>query len=69
MPLKIERLCTLAREAELLVACDSEKNARDLSLAASAQGVHIGVVIEQETGAGPLWCPGDRIGSGSSPID
>ena len=50
VPLKIERLCTLAREAELLVACDSEKNARDLSLAASAQGVHIGVVIEQETG-------------------
>ena len=49
-PLKIERLCTLARQAEMLVACDSGENARDLSQAAAAQGVNLGVVIEQETG-------------------
>ena len=33
-PLKIERLCTLARQAEMLVACDNGDNARDLSRAA-----------------------------------
>lgn len=49
-PAKIQRLCTLAREAEILVACDSEANARDISRAAEAQGVNVGVVIEQETG-------------------
>lgn len=49
-PLKIDRLCSLAREAEILVACDSEENARDISSAAAAQGVNVGVVIEQETG-------------------
>jgi 3-hydroxy-D-aspartate aldolase len=49
-PPKIERLCTLARQAEILVACDSEENARAISSAAAAQGVDIGLVIEQETG-------------------
>ena len=49
-PLKIERLCTLARQAEMLVACDNRDNAHDLSRAAVAQGVNLGVVIEQETG-------------------
>ena len=49
-PLKIERLCTLAQQAEMLVACDNSENARDLSRAASAQGVTVGVVIELETG-------------------
>ena len=49
-PAKINRLCALARDAEILVACDSEQNARDLSQAAAAQGVNLGVVIEQETG-------------------
>ena len=49
-PLKIERLCTLARQAEMLVACDDAENARDLSRSASALGVNLGVVIEQETG-------------------
>ena len=48
--LKIERLCTLAQQAEMLVACDNADNARDLSRAASAQGVTVGVVIELETG-------------------
>lgn len=49
-PLKIERLCALARQAEMLVACDSADNARDLSRIAAAQGVDLGVVIEIETG-------------------
>ena len=49
-PLKIERLCALAEQAEMLVACDDPQNARDLSAAASARGVALGVVIEQETG-------------------
>ena len=49
-PAKIARLCALADQAEILVACESEANARDLSEAASAQGVNLGVVIEQETG-------------------
>ena len=49
-PLKLDRLCALAREAEILVACDSEENVRDISRASVAQGVNVGVVIEQETG-------------------
>ena len=49
-PPKIARLCALADHAEILVACENEANAHDLSHAASAQGVNIGVVIEQETG-------------------
>jgi 3-hydroxy-D-aspartate aldolase len=49
-PLKIERLCSLAREAEILVSCDQMDNAKDLSRAATAQGVDLGVVIEIETG-------------------
>ncbi len=49
-PPKIARLCALADQAEILVACESEGNARDLSEAAVAQGVNVGVVIEQETG-------------------
>ena len=49
-PPKIARLCALAEQAEILVACESEANARDLSQAATAQGVNLGVVIEQETG-------------------
>ena len=49
-PLKIDRLCALAQQAEMLVACDDPKNVRDLSQAATAQGVDLGVVIELETG-------------------
>ncbi len=49
-PAKIARLCALADQAEILVACENEANARDLSQAAVAQGVDLGVVIEQETG-------------------
>ena len=49
-PPKIARLCALADQAEILVACESETNAHDLSQTAVAQGVNLGVVIEQETG-------------------
>jgi len=49
-PLKIERLCSLAEQAEMLVACENPENARALSGAASAHGVDLGVLIEQETG-------------------
>ncbi len=48
--LKIRRLCSLAGQAEVMVACDSADNARALSREAAAQGVDLGVVIEMETG-------------------
>ena len=48
--LKIRRLCSLAGQAEMMVACDSPENAHALSQEASAQGVDLGVVIELETG-------------------
>lgn len=49
-PIKIRRMCALAGQAEMLVACDDSKNAADLSNSAVAQGVDLGVVIELETG-------------------
>ena len=48
--LKISRLCSLAGQAEVMVACDSPENARALSREAESQGVDLGVVIEVETG-------------------
>ena len=48
--MKIDRLCSLADQAELLVACEQAANARDISKAATARGVEIGVIIELETG-------------------
>ncbi len=48
--LKIRRLCSLAGQAEVMVACDNESNALALSREATAQGVDLGVVIELETG-------------------
>ena len=48
--LKISRLCSLAGQAEVMVACDSPDNARALSREAASQGVDLGVVIELETG-------------------
>ena len=49
-PLKINRLCSLAQQAQILVACEDSNNAEMLSQAAIAQRVNLGVVIEQETG-------------------
>lgn len=47
---KIARLCALVRQAEIIVACDDARNARDLSEGVQAAGVTLGVVIEVETG-------------------
>ena len=49
-PVKIGRLCGLAQQTEILVACDDPKNARALSQAAVAKGVDLGVLVEIETG-------------------
>jgi 3-hydroxy-D-aspartate aldolase len=48
--LKIKRLCSLAQQAQILVACEDLDNARDISRTAAAQGVDLGLVIEIETG-------------------
>jgi 3-hydroxy-D-aspartate aldolase len=49
---KIARLCGLVRRADVKVCVDSEKNVRDLSETAAAQGVRIGVAIEVDTSMG-----------------
>ena len=49
-PLKIARLCSLARRAAVTVAVDDARNVRELSEAAVANGVTIGIVIEIEVG-------------------
>ncbi|PKB72260.1 MAG: hypothetical protein BZY87_01205 [SAR202 cluster bacterium Io17-Chloro-G6] len=49
-PMKIDRLCALADQAEMMVACEEAANAQNLSKAAQARGVELGVVIELETG-------------------
>ena len=49
---KIARLCALVRRADVKVCVDSEKNVRDLSEIASAQGTQIGVAIEVDTSMG-----------------
>src|SRR5919108_6001198 len=46
---KIARLCALARRANLKVAIDDARNLRELSRAAQAHGVTLGVVIEVDT--------------------
>lgn len=47
---KISRLCTLARRAKITVAVDDERNVHELSQAATAYGVTLGVVIEIDVG-------------------
>jgi 3-hydroxy-D-aspartate aldolase len=49
-PAKIDRLCNIADQSEIIVACETEDNARELSAAASSRGIILGVVIELETG-------------------
>ena len=49
-PIKIARLCALARRARVTVAVDDARNVRELSEAAVATGVSIGIVIEIEVG-------------------
>ena len=46
---KIARLASLARRADMLVACDDPRNADDLSLGAQSSGAVLGVVIEVNT--------------------
>ena len=49
---KIARACSLARQAEMIVACDDPRNAHDLSEGAQAAWATLGVIIEVETGLG-----------------
>ena len=48
-PDKIARLCTLAKQAKMMVAADNTENLQALSDAASEMGVSVGVVIEVDT--------------------
>src|SRR2546421_8557256 len=49
-PAKIARLLSLVRHAELLVVVDDAANAGDLSAAASAAGLTLGVLVEVNVG-------------------
>jgi D-serine deaminase-like pyridoxal phosphate-dependent protein len=49
---KIRRLCSLASQARVIVAVDSADNASQLSEAAKAAGVMVGVLVEIEAGMG-----------------
>lgn len=46
---KIERLCALAKHADIKVAIDDPHNLQELSEVAQAHGVTIGVIIEVDT--------------------
>jgi len=48
---KLRRLADIARTRRLLVSLDSEATAQELSRAAAAQGVTIGVLVEFDVGA------------------
>jgi len=49
-PMKYARLAELCRQADVKIAIDSEVTVSDLSKAAQAAGVKIGVVVELDTG-------------------
>ena len=49
---KIRRLCALASQAAVTVAVDSAANVAQLSAAAAAAGVQLGVLVEIEAGMG-----------------
>jgi 3-hydroxy-D-aspartate aldolase len=49
---KIARLCALARNADMKVCVDDERNVRDISEVADEHGVTIGVLIEVDTSMG-----------------
>jgi D-serine deaminase-like pyridoxal phosphate-dependent protein len=46
---KIERVCAMAGECSVTLACDSPDNVRDLSDAVAAKGVDLGVVVDVHT--------------------
>ncbi len=49
-PIKIARLMALCRRTRVTVAVDSQENVRNLSLAAAAAGVELGVLVEVNVG-------------------
>ena len=49
---KIARLMALAKDADMLVACDDPQNASALSAGATASGSRLGVVVEVDTQMG-----------------
>jgi 3-hydroxy-D-aspartate aldolase len=49
-PVKIARLCALARRASVTVAVDSVRNVEDISSAAAANGVFIGALVSVNIG-------------------
>ena len=49
---KIARLMSLAKEADMLVACDDAQNAIALSEGAMASGARLGVLVEMDTQMG-----------------
>ena len=46
---KIDRACAVAGECRITLACDNPDNVRDLSEAAGARGVNLGVVVDIHT--------------------
>jgi len=50
-PRKIARLAALAQEAKVSVCVDDAANVRELSAAAAARGVELGVLVEIDVGA------------------
>ena len=58
---KIRRLCALAVSNRIGVAVDNPQNVSDLSQAATAQGVTLGVLVELDVGLGRCGvAPGDE---------
>ena len=51
-PSKLRRLCAMASQAAVSVAADSADNVAQLSKAATAAGVELGVLVEIEAGMG-----------------
>ncbi len=49
-PLKIEKLTSLARHSDLIVAVDNEENVEHLSKSASCNGVNLKVLVEVDIG-------------------
>jgi 3-hydroxy-D-aspartate aldolase len=47
---KIQRLISVAKMTSLIVACDSEPNLTELSMAATADRIQIGVIVEVNIG-------------------
>src|SRR5262249_45801166 len=57
-PLKVRRLAELARRAQVRVCVDDAANVDDLSRAATAAGVNLGVLVELDLGMRRWRWPG-----------